>query len=410
MKTLLSPLSEKARLMLGRAASRRPATRPQTGPMAARFSSQALAQIGLPLVQRPEEMLACAALLGEGCTHVRQDRLDILAARIARQDRARATTAAGTPIAEILAAGARSDLSRAMYSASDAGALCQGSRVFAGVDMLSEAVNDQPDDPICVAILALTYMDAGWAWYRQGWQRGRPETHLKAFQAAFTRARALLDPLCAIEEESPLLASARCALLAGLPDAESRVVDDYEDLIDLAPAMPGHMRAFGLHMLPCWFGTYAKLEVQARRMAARSQDIWGDGAYVWVYLDAALQDGACFAFLDIDMFAQGIEDILARTDDQHIANMLAAYLSRMIGPAQNDGPDRVQRRALTEIRNHLLRSHMREVHPWVWALMDTGYTTPGGRIPEREDEIALGTLQAWDAVQSVFARELTQLG
>lgn len=418
MKTLLSPLSEKARMFLGRVNAVPAATRPRvapgqthvSGPKTARFSAKTLEALGLPLIYQPAELALSVALIDQGCHFVRQDRLDALGRAIASKDRAREMTPAGTPMAELLAAGARSDLSRAMYSASDAGALSSGSRVFAGIEMLSDAVCDHPEDPICAAVLALTYMDAGWAWYRQGWQRGRPETHLGAFQNAFGRARALLDPICALEQDSPLVASARCALLAGQPDAETRVVDDYEDLIDLAPAMPGHMRAFGLHLLPCWFGSYAKLELQARRMAARSQDIWGNGAYVWVYLDAALQDGACFAFLDIELFSQGVEDILARSSDQHLANVLAAYLSRMIGPAQGDGPDRAQRKALTYLRDRILRSHMTEVHPWVWALMDTGYSTPGSRLPEGEDDIALGTQQAWDAVQSVFARELTQLG
>lgn len=383
-----------------------------TGPSAKKrlaFSPEALDRIGLPLKEAPEELALSVGLIGEGQRYVRKDMLPELAQRIIAHDTARDSTPAGAPFAELLAAGARSDLSRALYSASDAGALSKGSRVFGGLDMLADALRDQKDNPVCAAILSLTHMDAGWAWYRQGWQRGRPETHLDQFQIAFAQARDLLDPVCALEHESPLVASARCALLAGLPDAEDRMIDDYEDLIELAPTMPGHMRAFGLHLLPCWFGSYAKLELQARRTSARTQDVWGNGAYSWVYLDAALQDGACFAFMDIDFFCQGFEDILAGSDNQHIANLVAAYLSRMVAPSHGEGPDRAQRARLTELRNAILRSHMREVHPWVWSLMDFGYSTPGVVLPDADDNIELGTRQAWDAVHSVFARELTQL-
>lgn len=375
----------------------------------AQFSPALLERIGLPLDDAPEELTRSRQLVETGRSHLRQDRMDLLARTIAAHDTARDVTASGTPLAELLAAGARSDLSRALYSASEAGALVAGSRVFEGLALLEEAAGDHASDPVCASVLALTHMDAGWAWYRQGWQRGSPETHLGQFIDAFGTAAELLAPVCALEHDSPLVASTRCALLAGLADAEDRVVDDFEDLIDLAPNSPGHMRAFGLHLLPCWYGSYHKLELEARRTAARTADIWGAGAYAWVYLDAALQDGACFAFLDTDFFLEGIDDILARCGTQHNANLLAAYLSRMLARDRGDGPDRAQRRALRECRDHILRETMRALHPWVWALMDSGYATPGNTPVAGEEELETGTRQAWETVCSVFSRELGQL-
>ena len=373
------------------------------------FSTALLDQLGLPLVADPVELSQSQDLIATGRNYLRQDRLDLLAGAITQHDKSRDTTTSGTPFAELLAAGARSDLSRALYSASEAGALVAGSRVFEGLSLLDEAACDHKSNPICASVLALTYMDAGWAWYRQGWQRGSPKTYLPQFQEAFGTAAELLAPVCAIEHDSPLVASTRCALLAGLTDAEERVVDDFEDLIDLAPTMPGHMRAFGLHLLPCWFGSYHKLEVEARRTAVRTEDVWGAGGYAWIYLDAALQDGACFAFLDTDFFLEAIDDILERRGTQHIANMLAAYLSRMLARERGDGPDRTQRRALQERRDRILRSDIHEVHPWVWALMDSGYATPGNTATAGEEELEIGTQQAWDTICSVFSKELAQL-
>lgn len=416
MKHIVSPFTDTANTILRRISGGNPA---RPGPqsrlfgMTGRrrdtpFSTALLDQIGLPLVAEPDELSRSQGLIATGRNYLRQDRLDLLAEAIREHDTARATTASGTPLAELLAAGARSDLSRALYSASDAGALVAGSRVFEGLSLLDEAARDHKDDPICVSLLALTYMDAGWAWYRQGWQRGSPKTYLPQFQDAFGTAARLLAPICALEHDSPLVASTRCALLAGLADAEERVVDDFEDLIDLAPTMPGHMRAFGLHLLPCWFGSYHKLEIEARRTAARTEDVWGAGGYTWVYLDAALLDGACFAFLDTELFLEGIDDILTRRGTEHIANMLAAYLSRMLARTSGDGPDRPQRRALQERRDRILRGDMHEVHPWVWALMDSGYATPGNTAEAGEEELEIGTQQAWDAIRSVFSKELTQ--
>lgn len=373
------------------------------------FSEDALCKLGLPLVTGPDELVLSTGLVDRGRTLVRQDRLDDLAQAITRHDHAQDTTRGGTPIAELLAAGARSDLSRALYGASEVGALAPKSRVFTGLDILNEAITDHGDDPVCAAIMALTHMDAGWAWYRQGWQRGKPETYLPQFQSAFSRAEALLAPFeKTAGRKSAFLASTRCALLAGLPEAEERAITDFERLINLAPRMPGHMRSFGLHLLPCWFGSYGQLELEARRTAARTGALWGDGGYAWIYLDAAVQDAACFAFLDIEFFLSGIDHILDRMPNQHVANLLAAYLSQMLSTPQGTGPDRTQRRALSESRTRILREHMQETHPWVWAMMDFGYATPGHAHLSGEDGIETGIRQVWDAVSIVFAQELHQ--
>ena len=46
------------------------------------------------------------------------------------------------------------------------------------------------------------------------------------------------------------------------------------------------MRAFGEALLPARYGGYDMLDSEARRTAAHTDDIWGAGGYVWVYLDA----------------------------------------------------------------------------------------------------------------------------
>lgn len=401
----LSALTRKTRAALQPARPRRPvAAPPGASGQAGGLSSTLLGRLGRPLCDETRELSECQALLDWGRDLARQERWERLGGLIAQADLQRKTTFAGTPEAELLAAGARSDLSRALETASSAGALSRGHRMFAGLRAMDELVTEFPGDAGIAAVVALSHMDAGWAWYKQGWRRGRPEQHLDRFRESFARAEAILAGIAGPESDMPLIASTRCALLAGQPGAEQTVVPRYEALIALAPAMPGHMRAFGLHLLPCWFGSYAALDLAARRMAAATGATWGTGAYAWVWFDALLQDPDAFAALDAEFLVEAIDDILTRHPDQHMVNLLAAFLSQAL--ARESGPDRAQRRLLEKARNRLIRAEMTETHGWVWSLTDIGYATPGSSLGDARTDAETGAHHAWAALSTVLSREM----
>lgn len=366
-------------------------------------SADLLDRIGRPLQTETRELVECRALLDQGRDLARQENWDRLSALIGAADAARACTAAGTPEAELLAAGARSDLSRALEEASSAGVLSRGNRMLDGLRAMDEIAVEMVGDAACAAVVALSHMDAGWAWYKQGWRRGKPEQHLAAFRTAFVRAEEILAPFDNGTEMSPLLASTRCALLAGQPGADAQVVTRYETLITLAPQVPGHMRAFGLHLLPCWFGSYAALDLAARRMAAATGETWGSGAYAWVYFDALLQDSGALQTLDTNYFVEAVEDILSRHPGQHMVNLFAAGLCQVLA-AGREMP-RGQRRPLEKLRNRLIRSEMTETHGWVWTLTDIAYATPGSGHDTGPSGAECGARQAGAALSSVMSRE-----
>lgn len=400
MIELLKPLKDQIRAALW--PGQTSATGISAGPDVNRLSSpsERMAALGRPLREATPERIACETLFRQGRDLARQDAWARLSALIAQKDRAGATTAAGTPEAEVLAAGARSDLSRALHGASQSGALAPRNEMLDGLAALEDSLAECGGDPYCAALVALAHMDAGWAWYKQGWLRDRPEQHIGRFRAAFARAQAILAPFSPKEHDSPFLASARCALLAGRPDADGQVIADYDRLIALAPHMPGHMRAFGLHLLPCWFGSHDVLDLQARRIAGRTSETWGTGAYGWVYLDALLLDPGCFRRLDASFFLEAIDDILIRLPGQHMTNLLAACLSQMLS---RPGPGRRLRRALTARRDRLIRNEMTETHAWVWSIADTAYTTPGTAHLPAEDDTDSGMHRAWDAISAVLS-------
>lgn len=400
MIQLFKPLKDQIRAALKPVRSAAPGISGSSEMTRLSSPSERMAALGRPLREETPERLACEALFRQGRDLARQESWARLSDLIAEKDRAGATTDAGTPEAEVLAAGARSDLSRALHGASQSGALAPRNEMLDGLASLEDSLAERGDDPYCAALVALAQMDAGWAWYKQGWQRDRPEQHIGRFRAAFARAQAILAPFSPEQHDSPFLASARCALLAGRTDADGQVIAEYDRLLALAPHIPGHMRAFGLHLLPCWFGSHDLLDLQARRIAGRTADTWGAGAYAWVYLDALLLDPECFKTLDADFFLEAIDDILTHVPGQHMTNLLAAYLSQMLS---RPGPDRSLRRALTARRDRLIRNEMTETHAWVWSIADTAYATPGTAHLPAEDNADSGMQQAWDAISAVLS-------
>ena len=207
--------------------------------------------------------------------------------------------------------------------------------------------------------------------------RDTPARNLEAFRLHCKRAQQVLDPFCGIELDSSLLTSARCALLVGNPNANDRVADDYEDLIDLAPQQQRHIRALGHHMLPQWFGSYGSLELEARRTASRTQDIWGAGAYTWAFFDALLVDPACARVLDIPFFLEGMRDILERSEDQHNANMFASFAAVSIpNAAKQCSEDLEAIAALKQIQKSaqwIMSDHLHELHPLIWGHAIEGF-------------------------------------
>ncbi|WP_425038592.1 hypothetical protein [Primorskyibacter sp. S187A] len=365
------------------------------------------ARLSMPVCKETPEETGTAAIFEMGRDMARQDAWDELAALIMHHDQARDMTAEGTPLAELLSAGARSDLVMALQSIARSGRLSQKHGVLEDLASFCTDLNDPALGYGGAVLAADALMDAGWAWYEQGVVLHTPKRHLPEFCAMFERAAATINGFDATQERSSILAALQAALLAGNNADKRAVIKAYETLIGLNPDAPGHLRAYGLHLLPQWFGSHGDLELQARRCAVQTHRTWGNGGYTWVWLDALALDPAGFAFLDTDFFLDGIDDILARRSSQHFVNLFAAYLSRFIDVADGKGPDRAQRKALVKRRAGLVRGRMEELHPWVWALGPlSNCTTLQMDRTRRATLFEDGHNRAWDAVAHVFATEL----
>ena len=404
------PISNTAKALINRTGMGR-ALRRRLGSRAAVTATDLDAmsrRIILPSMPITDEEMARAEYQDRGQKLARQEMWETLTEAIHDADAARTATPGGESAAILLAYGARGDVVAMAEDALHDGIAPsqQGIEAFEGI------LEDHDHDYALAMIVAMAHIDIGWAW------RHAPEsdatrsagTRGTQFKAHFDRAADLLAAFSGIAENAPSLAAAECALLAAQTSADHNIADDYEDLIDLDPTTPRHMRALGQTLLPDRLGDYKLLELEARRTASRTGDIWGAGAYTWVYLDALALDMGTLDLVDTAFFADGLRDILARCPDQHTANLLAAFCAVTMAP-RDDDPAIIgsARCALQTNLRWILAEHVHELHPLVWtqALHSPGQSP---RLPSRRALISEGRQTALRAIASIFADDIADGG
>ncbi|MEO0502965.1 MAG: hypothetical protein AAFZ14_06530 [Pseudomonadota bacterium] len=341
-----------------------------------------------------------------GLTLARQEDWAVLSHQLQTLDAARAKTEGGMPIAELMAFGARADVVAAAEHALVTGRPAHDAPLLDGIEALEQVLTEHPGDPMIAAIVAHAHIDIGWAWRGAGWDIEVPLHNREAFEAHFERAGAILAPFVAAHVQSPLIASAKCAFNAGAGTDLRRVVADYECWITQDPRNPKAMRAFGGHLLPRWHGNYDRLELEARRMAGLTSDVWGAGAYTWVMMDAISLDTEACARLDLDFFVGGLRDILRHTRDQHIVNQLAAYCGNTMGatPTGHDEADYV-RAQIASAAAWIVRAHLTELHPMLWAQAACG-SDAAMRARCRDRFASAGYADALRFLTDLFRREI----
>ena len=362
--------------------------------------------LSIPICEANSENCSQHDIQQRGQFLARQDRWIDLSREIYKADQARETTSGGMPVADLLAYGARADVVRSAEHALTEGKIGNSNHLLDGINGLEQVRREHPNDPAIAMVLALAHIDIGWAWRGRGYEASVPAQNRKKFSAHLDRAAIILSPFCATELKSPALGAAQCALLAAESDPRSQVAKKYELLIDLHPQNHRHMGAMGHHLLPRWFGSYQQLELEARRTAARTQDIWGNGAYTWVYFDAIALDEIACEHVDVEFFIDGMRDIVAARPEQEFINLLTAYctiaLRQRSGLSEEADYPRLQ---IIECANWLIRDHLTEVHPLIWAHADESFDN-NARITSVSRFAARGRADALHVIADQFRDEI----
>lgn len=336
----------------------------------------------------------------------RQEQWSDVARAIRLADRALSKTSGGMPVADLVGYGARADVVLACEHALISGRPAKDAPIMEGIEALEGVLADSDHDYAIAAIVAHAHMDIGWAWRGTGWDTEILSQNRAAFEAHFDRAADILKPFAEMNPKPAFLCAAECALRTGNDATNEKVADAYETLINLDPMNARAMRAMGNHLLPRWFGSYDMLELEARRTAARTQELWGAGAYVWVQFDAIAYDDVACSRLDIAFFIDGLHDILERTQNQYIVNLLAAYCANTMGNARggNDESDHV-RAQITDCAKWIIREYLTELHPMLWAHAARGFDNSlRVRCPDRF--AASGQADALRIIGNTFRHEI----
>lgn len=359
----------------------------------------------LPSLPVTDEEMARAAHQDRGQRLARQENWPELSAQIQYAEDCRLSTPGGESAAMLLAFGARSDV----VAVTEDALYDEAEPSMEGINALEEMLAENYGDYACALVTALAHVDIGWAW-RNTAPEAEGQRHLLKFKEHFKRAGDILGPYDAVDLDAPSLAAAQCALLAARPQPGTRVADDYEVLIDLDPDCPRHMRALGQHLLPSFYGNHKTLDLEARRTSARTGDIWGAGAYSWVYFDALALDTGAIDLLDCDFFIEGMKDILMRRKDQHITNLLAAFCAITMSPEVKgveglSASARAMRAELHGFLDYILTCHLQELHPLIWSqtLLSPGLTPP---LPSRRALVAKGRQTALKVIAERFADDI----
>ena len=131
-------------------------------------------------------------------------------------------------------------------------------------------------------------------------------------------------------------------------------------------------------------------------------DLWGAGAYTWVYLDALSVDPGAFDKLDAEYFAEGLHDILERRPDQHTVNMLAAFTGYTLSGMACDPGNRGR---IASCFNWIVQDHLREVHPLVWMRPVSNVSHPQPQPADRDLQ-KRGRVRALSSLAEHFAPQI----
>lgn len=375
-------------------------------PVQYKSSSRALNNLSIPCPDPTREERLRDAHQNRALRLVRQEDWNKLITLITNADRDRALTPGGMCVAELMAFGARADVVLAIEHALLDRVPEEDAPMMRGIEALEYVLEDYPHNYVIGCIVAQAHIDIAWSWRGIGWDVEIAPRNREAFDAHFARARDIVASFEGVPADSALLASTACALLRGEKYSTEAVADRYEALIDLNPKNVAPLRALGTHMLPRWYGSYAALELEARRTAIRTQDEWGAGGYTWVMFDAICVDDEACARLDLPFFIEGLRDIVRRRPEPHTVNLLAAYCANTMGQAYsgNDAADHT-RAQIASCADWLVRAHLTELHPMIWAHAAQGFAN-NLRVSSASRFAAAGQDDALRIIAGLFKREI----
>ncbi|MEM7717996.1 MAG: hypothetical protein AAF222_02240 [Pseudomonadota bacterium] len=232
-----------------------------------------------------------------------------------------------------------------------------------------EALGKKPGHPGLAALTALRHLQAGWAFRGSGFVHEITDAQWEKVGEHYGRAAEILSEFDAEALRSPALAMAKHKLLA-IEGASSRL-DAAFDLWRTLDPMSSHMfMCHAFHCLPRWGGSYEKILVDARRLAGETSERWGMAAYALYLIQLSDGEPEVFEHMDLELFEEGVHDLLARRSEPPVVNFWLRELNEMASATPvftevtKDGARLADMAA--PLRDYVIRTHLTVLDPTMW--------------------------------------------
>jgi len=323
------------------------------------------AEVKMPCVYKSEEDLEVEWYIHRGHRLSEQDEMPQLCAEIKQFDTMLAVTTGGRPIAELLTRSARHRILSPLEQAIETQSPSATSDGFRDIEQFAAELSD---DYAFHLLMCYAHIDA----VRLCKTQKAKDSGLfgnRAIESHISKASTHITFATKHNAQSAAIAAAKCALCEISNANPASLMRSYEELIALDKTTYAHFRKYARALLAHPEIGLDVLDQEASKMVKKTQDIWGTGAYAWMYLDPLGTDSASFERVDVTRFMEGALDIFERCPDQHNANLFAGFAALSLSAPVSGKESATQRRnrlQLHETADWIIDTHLRELHPLLW--------------------------------------------
>ncbi|MEO0989970.1 MAG: hypothetical protein AAFX00_03360 [Pseudomonadota bacterium] len=232
-----------------------------------------------------------------------------------------------------------------------------------------DALKQNPDHHGVAALTALRHLQVGWTFRGCGFVYEITDKQWQKVGEHYSCAADILSRFDAEELQSPSLAMAAHQMLA-IEGASSKLDAVFELWRRLDPMSVHMFMRHAFHCLPRWGGSYDKILVDARRLAADTADRWGMAAYALYLIQLSDCEPEILEHMDFALFEEGVHDLLARRNEPPVVNFWLRELNVFASAIKvqgNDTEGEADLRTLAHrLRSHVIRTHLASIDPTMW--------------------------------------------
>lgn len=184
---------------------------------------------------------------------------------------------------------------------------------YEAIEPFISAAQANPDSYALGGLAGFICLKVGWGQRGGDYAPFVTEGAFENMSQLFDIADGFLTRFDATTLSSPMLADIAYQREAGLDGTLATLEKIFETQIGLDPGDHTAMAQHAFHLLPRWYGDYQILGDAAQKVYAQHHADQGAATYAAFFLDLLADDDGALASLDLDLFGDGIIDMIAHS-------------------------------------------------------------------------------------------------